>query len=76
MNNARVIMPSVFQNKTKKEIEDLINLHIYNETKRNIAIKYYLEEECKEDIAEDYGMCRKTIYNILKKVVNEIEEIG
>lgn len=76
MNNARIKMPSVFKNKSKNEIKNIIESNIYNENKKDIAIKYYVYEECQIDIAMEYEVDRNTIGNILKRVIKEIEEIA
>lgn len=69
---ARIHYPEVFKNKTKKEIYDLLSI-IYNETLRDIAISYYVKEECQIDIAMRYKVDRKTIEKYLKKAIEQVE---
>ena len=71
---ARVKYPAILQNKSKKQIEEVLD-NIYNERLRNIAKDYYLNEECKIDIAFKYNVERRTIEAYLKKAISEIEHL-
>ena len=72
MTFARIKLPLIFQGKTKNEINEILS-KIYNDSLRDIAISYYVKEECQIDIAMRYKVDRKTIERYLKKAVTEIE---
>lgn len=73
MNIARVKLPKVFINKSKKEIKSMIEENIFNEKYKDVAISYYVYEKCQIDIAMSYDVDKKTIKKILDKVIKEIE---
>lgn len=73
MNIARVKLPKIFINKSKKEIKKLIEENIFNEKYKDVAISYYVYEKCQIDIAMEYDVDKKTIKKILDKVIKEIE---
>lgn len=73
MYNARIKMPKIFEGKSKKEIKQLIEENIFNPDKKNVAIKYYVYENCMIDIACEYNIHRNTVSNILQRVVEQIE---
>lgn len=72
MNNARIRMPLVFKGMSKNSIKSMIEENIYNEKYKDIAIFYYVFEECQIDIAYRYGVDKKTIKRVLDKVVDEL----
>lgn len=76
MNNARITYPEIFKNKTKQEIKNLIENNIFNENKKDIAIKYYVYEECMIDIGMEYDLSRKSISKTLNKIVCELERVA
>ena len=47
--------------------------NIYNDNLRDIAISYFVKEECQIDIAMRYNVDRKTIKKYLEKAVKEVE---
>lgn len=74
MNIAKIKVPDIFKGMNKDQIKQLIEDNIYNQEKKNVAIKYYVNEECMIDIADEYNVCRQTIGITLQKVVKEIEK--
>ena len=72
MTFARIKLPLIFQGKTKNEINEILS-KIYNDSLRDIAISYYVKEECQIDIAMRYKVDRKTIEKYLRKAVTEVE---
>lgn len=72
MTFARITYPCIFQGKTKREINDMLK-NIYNDNLRDIAISYFVKEECQIDIAMRYNVDRKTIKKYLEKAVKEVE---
>lgn len=76
MNNARITYPEIFKNKTKIEIKNIIENNIFNENKKDIAIKYYVYEECMIDIGMEYDLSRKSISKTLNKIVRELERVA
>lgn len=76
MNDARIKLPNILKNKTKNEIKNLIENNIYNEKQKDIAIRYYVNEECLFDIGADYNVDRRTIKRKLDIVINELSKIG
>lgn len=76
MNNARITYPQIFKNKSKAEIKNIIENNIFNENKKDIAIKYYVYEECMIDIGMEYDLSRKSISKTLNKIVCELERVA
>ena len=76
MNNARITYPEIFKNKTKIEIKNIIENNIFNENKKNIALKYYVNEECMIDIGMEYDLTRQSISKILNNIVYELERVA
>lgn len=76
MNDARVKLPNILKNKTRTDIKTMIENNIYNESNQDIAIRYFVYEECMIDIAILYDVDRRTIRRKLDKVVRELERIA
>lgn len=72
---ARIKYPAVLKNKTKKEIKTIIEDNIYNETQKEIMIQYFVYEICQIDIAMYHDIDRKTVHKIIKKCVNDLENM-
>ena len=73
MTFARIKYPNILKGKTKHEMLDILN-GIYNDDLRNIAVDYYVKEECQIDIAFKYDVDVRTIRNYLDKIKKQIEE--
>lgn len=74
MARARVKIPEIFQGLSKEKIKQLIEKNIYNEFEKNIAIKYYVYENCQIDIAIEYNVDVKTIRRNLNYIISKIEK--
>lgn len=74
MTFARIKYPNIFQNKSKRQIEEVLD-NIYNDRLKNIAKDYYLYEECQIDIAYKYNIDRRTVEKYLKKAISELEHL-
>lgn len=73
MTLARIKYPDILKGKNKQEILTILN-GIYNTELRDIAISYYVKNECQIDIAFKYNIERRTVEKYLKKAINEIEQ--
>lgn len=68
MTKNRAKIPEQLDNLSRFEWEYRINQYIKSEEDRKIAILYYLDGWCQEDIAATLDYCRKTIYKRLKGI--------
>lgn len=73
MTLARIKYPDILKGKNKQEILTILN-GIYNTELRDIAISYYVKEECQIDIAFKYGVDRRTIEKYLKRAIKQLEQ--
>lgn len=73
MTFARIKYPDILKGKSKNEMLSILN-KIYNDNLRNIAIDYYIKEECQIDIAFKYDIERRTVERYLKKAISELEQ--
>lgn len=72
MARNRAKVPQSLETMSRHDWEYKINQYIRNEEDRKIAILYYLEGWCQEDIAATLGYCRKTIYKRLRNIEKRI----
>lgn len=72
MARNRVKLPVHLDVMSRSDWEYRINQYIRNEEDRKIAVLYYLDGWCQEDIAATMGYCRKTIYKRLKDIEKRI----
>lgn len=72
MARNRVKLPTYLDTMARTDWEYRINQYIRNEEDRKIAVLYYLEGWCQEDIAATMDYCRKTIYKRLKEIEKRI----
>lgn len=61
MQSARINYPTCLLGLTKEQIEEKINRTIKNKLKNDIAIMYFVEEQCQIDIAIELNLSRSTI---------------
>lgn len=73
MTLARIKYPDILKGKSKKEMLDLLNT-IYNDNLREIAIAYYIKEECQIDIAFKYNIDVRTVRNYLNRIKKQLEQ--
>lgn len=72
MQSARINYPTCLLGLNKEQIEEKINKTIKNKLKNDIAIMYFVEEQCQIDIAVELNLSRSTIN---KKVAIIREEL-
>lgn len=72
MARNRVKLPTYLDTMARTDWEYRINQYIRNEEDRKIAVLYYLDGWCQEDIAATMDYCRKTIYKRLKEIEKRI----
>lgn len=72
MQSARINYPNSLLGLTKDEIREKINSSIGNKLKHDIAIMYFVEEQCQIDIAIELNLSRSTINRKLLVIKEEL----
>lgn len=72
MARNRAKVPQKLDLLSRDDWENIINQYIRSEEDRKIAILYYLDGWCQEDIAATVNYSRKTICKRLQKILNII----
>lgn len=72
MQSARIKYPDCLLGLNKEEIRNIIDRKITNKIKHDIAIMYYIEEQCQIDIAIELELSRNTINRKLYIIRKEL----
>lgn len=72
MQSARINYPTCLIGLTKEQIEEKINKTIKNRLKHDIAIMYFIEEQCQIDIAIELELSRSTINKKISRIREEL----
>lgn len=72
MQSARINYPNCLLGLNKEQIRKKINEKIANKIKYDIAIMYFVEEQCQIDIAIELGVSRSTINKKISIIKEEL----